>query len=745
MSIGKLGGFPLLGSAENGWTLRPGVRPCVETFEMEPQHAQSLFNQTALAKKPTRLELTNEVTNKTETYSNLWVLRLAPGENKNIMRVVVADRRWMWGNALVCRGYNIRRHVGVKRAIANDQPANNPVVPKYAYAKWSLKNDADPPASKWTPEDVIRDVFKEVATIEQAFAGTSFAVNITDGVGTKIKALPVEDLEVRDQGDQAIARVLSYFPEAEVTLDKDGTVIVYSRVDGKDKDLVQMLGPEIVGGGHFEFISNAGIRPQYMEIYFQIEAELRMDFNENAAAAGSTVVEDTDDLRLDNVAPIPDYQLPLSGGNADTTYAQGTWLTVDQLFNLWGAFPDPFGGGGRQLDHKLVQKAFMPFNDLWSKMGLIGSFSPDANWGQRLSVVHGHYRQTFRFNSRIMDKILAWKTYRVATIDRTSGQRAPAMVWGDYSFLNNVRSCFKTRAAASHAYAFNKYGYPNDGAKPVPNPVKGGPLDSTASPCPARVKMEDHDQGIVHVEYYDPWGVYMTFFPSAIDSATMPNGDIGRKGTKWVMWDSIGEPGQPLPHLSASFNMALIITAIPASPNNLNRYFKLKVNPEDVKDIVPGGTDVIKTALGPPLRVLISPGVETARVQWLDSRAADIKRIFGLKTVGDGPPNLEGLVVNKGDPKGGPAGGGAASLWDLARAEAARTYALYADRYLGTGTGDFRPGMTPDGFVEQIRHSIGTDGKMTTQVALKEKLDPFPLEALLSSGTRAVLNRQVML
>lgn len=735
MTTAKLGGFDLLGTSENTWTLRPGTRPVIQQFDMIPAEANALFNQTALAKKPTSLVLTNEVRGTTETYSNLWVLRMAPGENANIARVVVADRRWMWDRALVCRGYNIRRHVGVKHAPASDQPAVNPLVPKYAYAKWSLKNEGDPPAAKWTPEDVIKDIFKEVATIEQKFAGTAFSVNITPAVGSEIKGLPVEDLELHDNGDVAVARILSYFPEAEVTLDKDGTVIVYSRVDGGDAEIVAMLGPEIVGGGHFEYITNAGIRPSAIEVYFQIEAEMRFDFQENASAAGATVVEGTDDLRIDNVGPVPDYQLPLNAQAGQDAFAQGTWLTMDQLFNLWGDFPDPFGAGGKQLDHEMVQKAFMPFNDLWAKMGLIGSFSPDANWGQRLAVVHGHYRQTFRFNSRIMDKILSWKDYRVATIDRTSGQRAPAMCWGDYSFLNNVRSCYKTRSEASHAYAFNKTGYPPSGI-----------LDSTASPSPARVKMLDHDQGIVHVEYYDPWGVYQTFFPSKIDDATMPNGDIGKKGTKWVLFDSIGEPGQQLPRLSPSMKMALIVTAIPASPNNLNRYFKIEVKPEDVKDLVPGGPRVIGPAYGPPMRVLIGPGVETARVQWLDSRAADIKKIFGLKTVGDTPPDLTGLVINEGDPdKGGASGGGAASLWELAKAEAARTYALFGDRFLGEATGDFKPGLVPKGFVEKISHTVGTDGKMTTRVSLKEKPDPFPLEALLSSGTRAILNRQVQL
>lgn len=725
MSTAKLGGFTLLGSTEVRWALRPGVRPVIQSFDMIPDEAMQLFNQTAAAKKPTSLVLTNEVRGTSETYSNLWVLRLAPGENKNISRVVVADRRWMWDRAVLSRSYNIRRHVGVKIAVASDQPATNPIVPKYAYAKWSLKNEGDPPASKWSPEEVLRDVFGELAKFERDFSGTSFSLTVTPAVGSQLKGLPVEDLELHDSGDEAAARTLAYFPEAECVVNADGDVIVYSRVDGGEKDVIKMLGPELVGRGHVEFISNSGIRPSQIEVYFPIESELRMDLHENASARGTTVVEGQDTLHVDNVGPVPDYQLA-------GQYAQGTWLTMDQLFNLWGPFPDPFGGGGQQLDHKLVQKAFMPFNDLWSKMGLIGAFDPDRDWGPRLAVVHGHYRQTFRFNSRIMDKIRSWRDYRVATVDVTSGQRAPAMAWGDYAVLNNVRACYKTRAAGSHAYIFNKQGYPSSGK-----------IDSSASPSPARVKMLDHDQGIVHVEYFDPWGVYQTFFPSQVDAGTMPGGDIGKKGAKWVLFDSIGDPGQALPHLSASFNMAIIITAMPASPNNLNRYFKLTVKPDDIRGMVPGGDSVLGTCYGPPIRVMCHR--ETARIQWLDDRAGDIKQMFGLNTVAAGQPNLAGLVINEGDKNSSNSAGGAASLWDLAKAEAARTYALFGDRHLGRASGDFKPDMTPKGFVEEIAHAVTTRGEMVTEVALREKPEPFPLESLLSSTTRAVLLRQIQL
>jgi hypothetical protein len=189
--------------------------------------------------------------------------------------------------------------------------------------------------------------------------------------------------------------------------------------------------------------------------------------------------------------------------------------------------------------------------------------------------------------------------------------------------------------------------------------------------------------------------------------------------------------------------MALIITAMPASPNNLRRYFKITVMPDDVKDIVPGGKDVVGTCYGPPIKVLCHR--ETARIQGLDDRATDIKMMFGLKTVADAEPNLKGLVVNEGDKNSGAGGIGAASLWDLAKAEAARTWALYGDRFLGRATGDYKPSVVPKGYVEDVSHIVTTKGEMVTEVALADKPEPFPLESLMSSTSRAILMRQIQL
>jgi hypothetical protein len=695
---------------------------------MEPQHASALFSLAIGNKKPIKLEIKNEVNGKSQTFENLWVLRLAPGENKFISRIVVADRRWFWSNALVCRDYNMRRKVGTKVATASDQPATNPIVPKYTYQKWSLKSEADPPASKWTPEDVLQDVFKEISKIESDYGGSGFTPQISAAVGSSIKGLPVEDMSLHDSGDMALNRVLASFPEAEVALDAKGQVMVYSRVDGTDANVIKTLGPEIVGRGHFEWINQSIMRPGKMRIFFQIESELRVDYKENATSS-STVVEGQDTLHVDNVLPQPDYQLPIGGGPNAT--AQGTWIGVDYAFNAWGNLPNPFGGGSKKLDHPLIQKAFMPFNDLWARTGLIGSFSPNQAWGPRLAAVHGHYRTSFRINSRIMDRIADWKAYRVATIDRTSGQRAPAMAWGDYSFLNNVRSCYKRKGEALY-YIFNRKGYPASGI-----------IDNGASPSPARVTQEDRDQGIIRVEYYDPFGIYTTFFPSQVDPGSIPHGDYTKKGNQSISFDSVGQPGQQLPKLSASMNIAFIFTVVPGSPNNMNRYFMIEVSPDDVKDIVPGGFSTIANCNGPTMNVLIGPGVETARVQWLDSRAEDIKKMLGLNR-NETPPNLKGLVINEGERGDTGTQGNSVSLWALAKAEAARTWALYADRYLGDGTGDFAPSLSPSGYVERIAHSVTTRGEVVTKVNMKEKADALPIDSLLSSGARSILSKQVM-
>jgi hypothetical protein len=197
--------------------------------------------------------------------------------------------------------------------------------------------------------------------------------------------------------------------------------------------------------------------------------------------------------------------------------------------------------------------------------------------------------------------------------------------------------------------------------------------------------------------------------------------------------------------LSPEFKLAVILTCVPASPNNGNQLYKITVNPSDVRKIIPAGaTSGLGNAQGPEMD--IHCGLDTARVMWLDSRSSDIEAIFGLVNGAPGNVqtlNVKGLVINGED---GSLETGA-SLTNLAQAEAAKVYAALADHYEGTVTGGMNGGVHLNGFVQDITHTLQPNGMTTTQLTLpstaarmSKQLDVF---RFLNSTSRAAILKLV--
>ena len=110
--------YPLLNSASVTWSLRSGVRPVIESFEMVPEDAEALF-QGGARKSPVTLKIVPPNGNPV-TVTNLWILNIAPGPNPFIASLTLADRRWFWSYAHSLRRFNMRRRVGNKIATASD-------------------------------------------------------------------------------------------------------------------------------------------------------------------------------------------------------------------------------------------------------------------------------------------------------------------------------------------------------------------------------------------------------------------------------------------------------------------------------------------------------------------------------------------------------------------------------------------------------------------------------------------------
>lgn len=726
-----LGGKNLILTSPVAWKLTEGVLPSTNTFDIAPADALQL----AKTGGPFTLEVKPQV-GAPVTVTNLWVLTVDPGPNPWISRITVADRRWIWSYGHVLLRMNMRRNIGIKRILANDQFAVTfDRAPDVAFAKYSLDRNE---RARWVALSMMQKVLKEVSEIEKEYHGATFSATIDDRIGSKIRGLPVEEFEIDDPGDAAIRRAIAFLPEAGVTVDYDGKVIVFSRAGGDDEKIVRALMPEIRGAGHTDLVKNARLRPKKIRVWFTREVEVRFDFIEQASAQSSTVVQGQEPLgylrRMDNVIPITDYQLNVSDVDPNNPLAQGTYITVDQAFRAWE--PMPLRGTSRRIDHRKVQEAFIPQMGLWGALQLAGN-RPDSQgnlkpWPGRIAALESSYRQLFRINRQWTDRAIAIRAYRLATIDPQTGQRGPARAYGDYSILYSQRSIWKNYAEGKPLdYAINRSAFPS-----------GGNIDDQAEPSPAEVRIVDHDQGVLVVDYRgtNPLsGDTRTVLPSQVELSSMPTWDV-RQRQRPISFDSVVNSSNP-PRLSASFKLSTILTLVPASPNSKYQLHMIEVSPSDVADLLPGGIQTgLSDAQGPIMDIRIGPNVEVARVQWKDDRAADIEAIFGIQ--GNQPnlpnkaPNLDGLVLNEGPSTDLEKGG---SLNLIARAAAARVYASLTDRYEGEMTGAMNGNVHLSGNVAEIVHEYGQKGDTVTRLHFPPQVPQMSLLSFLDSNTRAAI------
>jgi hypothetical protein len=196
-----------------------------------------------------------------------------------------------------------------------------------------------------------------------------------------------------------------------------------------------------------------------------------------------------------------------------------------------------------------------------------------------------------------------------------------------------------------------------------------------------------------------------------------------------------------VPRLSASHKICVILTVAPAAPNDERKLYKVTVKPGDVESILPGAAKRgLGNARGPTWRVRVGAGLPgaMAMIRWVDSRAEDIDKMLGIL---DGPPNLEGLVMNAEEQS--KLGSQGASLNEIARATAARIYARYADHNEGEITSALTPNARLDGWVDEIIHRIETNGIAGTTARFPDKGHEIDFWSLLDSSTRALLRQEV--
>lgn len=717
------------------WTITTGVNPVVGEFQVLRDDARALTEG-----GPSPVDLVIGDGEREQTFSGLYVVGEYPAENENESVVRVADRRWWWKRQHILRRYNMRRRVGTKRV---DEGGGVRERATYAddvgYAPFSLIAGQTP----WQPIAVLDDVLREAFTSEPSPGGYEIR-----GLGRVADLLPIESLELDDRADSAIERVISYIPEAAIMVDASGDVVVFSAADGSEESVIEQLPGEVVGGGHLTRIDYSRVRPESIVVGFSREVEVR--FNAQELALGSTTDRGTEGRYMDNVLPVPDYELELTDGRKVT---RGTWITFDEALNAWNDQGVP---GIGEITYDIIQRALVPNMDLWAGIQLAGERDPDNDWASRVAAIQAHYRRTYRINRRWLDRIYQLSAYRVSTVDTATGTRAPSPVYSDFAIQPSQRMLF-AQAAAGRDQSF----YINVLGIDQPGSVNTVEITNLTKPAPATVQIVDMDQGIIAVDWQvAPERSYDLVLPSMVELVGVatspgqkpiipgPTGDIADR-TRPITTDSVG-PGFRGTKLTSNHRLVTILTAIPAAPNNDGQLHRLTIEPDAVAQLLSDNlASGLEQANGPSMEIRIGAGIETARVAWDDGFASVIEQVFGVSGGGaiDAPPVgadvLNPITVNAGEQGERPTQiEREASLPSIAIGAAASVYASFRDRWQGSASFPFTPGIEPTGNIESVEYRVSTEGAVTTSMTLPEEpVVQIDMESFMPAATRSILFR----
>lgn len=721
-----LGGVPVLASSVELWPIRAGVAPVVEEFDVAPQYLEGLLKT---IKEDRPVEYVVNDGGRVHTFRDLYVIREDPSARPQIKRVLVADRRWKWPFQHILRRYNIRRRTGtVRRGEWNRRLQPGPVF-TFQFAQFSLQAFNRP----WTATAVLKDILETLG--ERGFQ--------IDKDIDALDKLPIEDEELDDTGDQALARALKFIPGTQVVIEPDGKLRVFSALSGKEVGVVgdgeigtkSLAGPEIVDGGHIEMVTENRMRPRAVEVLFSYEVEFRADFIEGQPAQEGDPLNPP--RRLDNVLDIPDFSLKLRDGR---TAATGTWIEIGEVLQAWRGVPGR--GSIVRITDEIIRVAFMPhLGHIWQQLELLGQFDvigPDAEWSGRVASLRRNYRQTFRLSSFWMDRFLGIKDYLVATIDVTSGQRAPAMAYSDHALKPSAKALLRSlvggalQAGRAVPYAWNVNGYPS----------RNGKIAFGDIPAPARVQILDSDQGIIRLNYLvDPFGLEDMVFPSRIENPGQRNWRRNQR-TQPFSFNALSANGK-VAQLAPDHRVAILFTVVPSSPNSIKQLYPIRVEAKEVAGLLPDGARRgLNQAFGPVKQVRVGASIETARVAWNDNATGVIQKIFGVGGELANPRDeLGDLVVN--DVPQGFIGDRAASLPAIAKAVAASVYAEEHARVYGSRSTRMTSGLRLEGSMTEVNHQVRPDGSAVSVISMAPDVPNLDFFAFLDPTTRQVILRGV--
>lgn len=674
-AVVKLGNVALAATTGIAWRFVGGTAPYSTVFEVHHSKWNRLKDQIG---EPLQLKITDSRDN-TITIEQVYILHEVQSSTPSQRAFMVADKRWKWGYKLMTRDYNMPRKTGDRTALNTVPVETQTVVDKYDYLPYSLHGEQQ--ERKWTAREIVEDVLEELEGDDGGTGGyviESFPIKDTSG-GNNTGDFAVQNVTLRDAGDIALARALSYVPGADVYINAEGKAVVYDSTDLDDLEAYyQNLPLATYAGDKVVWVDRKQIRPGKVIVHYQRELELMVEF-EDDYSGGTSAAPISSAPFIENVCPTVDPETELEGEydpelnqSPPKTVPAGTWVEMSVLLEAWdNDRPD----GSLPWTFDTIKRHWLK-GDLEGVLGARGlDLDSEANIAMRVQALRQHFRQSFRINRRFMERTRSLRAIRVGMLDPVTGARAPAAVWGQACIIPSTKGKYMAARGTddlSKLKVYRNVDYLAKGAQ-------GNILQ--ASPGPTRVNIVDEELGIFRLDWVvSPYGTTESFIPSKL---------VGENGAaKSVVRNLASQDDEPMGpamvvesgsngiFLADKMQYKAILTVVPSAPNNAKQFHKVEVEASDIATIFQSEFH-IKDGEGPDLNLFVPPGEATARFALENDATAfgTVQDLFGLRnSEGLEGPDLPGYVLMNEE----------RYLTGHAKSLAAESIASFADNPMGT-------------------------------------------------------------
>lgn len=747
-----IGGVPLTNAASFRWILSNGTAPFQQLAVI---HKSEWSRMKGMLGKPQTLTIKSDTADD-ETYQYVYPLREVAVSKPYLRGVALSDIRWLWVQPIVASDFNVTRRTGQRRLVNAEVIELAQAVDFYKYTAASMDG-----GKRYTPRRLCEVV------VQRVIDGTPVKDLVVDSF--PLDGITVQNLMLGENGASAITRAMAHAPGADVYVDEEGKTHIHSAVDLTKTEEVREGLPPPTEVGQFDRVIELGpIRPRRIDVYFTREVELRFDSVLEDSAEPYTVegdeVDDSD-MVMENVIPLPD---PITEVNGESV-AQGTYVPVRVALEAWEAqFPKVDGAPSLTIAN--VRKHWFWLDAVYTAIGDLNPSADDKNWSARIATIRQHFRQTYQLPRAWMARIKEVRATRVGILDPFTGYRAPNQAWTDYTRVpTNKYRAVNATDAEKQVYWLGLDKYPG---------IDGSCLKSEAAP--AVVSFVEPHLGILRVDFAtDPYGLYSVTHPSMMlnldtGEQVAPTMDLAAGLNAHYSEDGKLQNVGPI-GLAPEHRLAVIVTAVPASPNDKRRLERVQVKPSFVeKDLA--STFQVDGGTGPVWELYIPPSVMTAWWAWFDISARETaKWLFGFTSVapdgggGFNPSALDPTIPAGGQgpvaPQPGPPpdldignilagalqdapregyvvlndGATDSHLFNIAKAVAVAQWAAFTESAEGTRAVHMTAGVRPQGNIESVSARVDSSGKLITEVAMSPERRPFDPIAAMPVHTRSLI------